>query len=501
MTRPSEHSPRERAGPLRRVVDAIRGALPPWTRHLPAALGIIVLGAVIGQQYWSPNKRVLPLIAAALVAGIAWRLDLVTSIGMLLFLLPYPKSNIFGNTNLALAALIGLMWLVNASLRRAPPPRSSPIDLPLAGLVIVYICSFYNVRSAEAMAEAIPNFELFIGCVLVYYILIANVNTTRALQRIHLFQMFCAFSVFLLGLYELSHPTARIVPGWIDFSNGLKEEISEGIAVKGVRIGSSFRDYELLSEFCVLTMLQAIFLLARARTATQRTLFGSFLGINLFILFATVTRGAIVSLGVGLLVMIWHVRRKLRFVPAVVGLTAGLLLFAGMNFFVGHFTNSGDMFERLSKTQFQGFVPDTRVTVWSGAWNRAWTHPFVGQGPFYASIFGYGKMWPHNIYLYYANIVGFIGLGFFLWILGVFVRLTRPTVDSLRHPDYARAAQIVTRAQLIAFMVNEFKIDYLRNSIYQTVVWAMFSVWTATYLVARQPTPARLEEVPTARAA
>src|SRR5262245_15005702 len=120
MTGSSGKPPRGRAGALLGAWRAIGRGLPPWLRHLPAVLGIMILGAVIGQQYWSPNKRVLPVIAAGLVAGIAWRLDLVTSIGMLLVLLPYPKSNIFGNTNLALAALIGLLWLVNASLRRAP---------------------------------------------------------------------------------------------------------------------------------------------------------------------------------------------------------------------------------------------------------------------------------------------------------------------------------------------------------------------------------------------
>jgi len=100
-------------------------------------------------------------------------------------------------------------------------------------------------------------------------------------------------------------------------------------------------------------------------------------------------------------------------------------------------------------------------------------------------VFGFGQVYPHNIFLYYANIVGFVGLGFFLLILLGLVRMTRPTVDSLRDLDYARAFQIVTRAQLVAFVVNETKIDYLRNPVYTPVVWSMFSVWVATYFVVR----------------
>ena len=128
------------------------------------------------------------------------------------------------------------------------------------------------------------------------------------------------------------------------------------------------------------------------------------------------------------------------------------------------------------------------------------THPWIGQGPAYVAIFGFGFTYPHNVYIYYANIVGFVGLGFFLLILVGLARMTVPTVDSLRHHDYARAFQLVAQAQFVTFVVNETKIDYLRNSSYTPVVWVMISMWVATYMVARsnqaaeahaRPVPAR----------
>ena len=42
---------------------------------------------------------------------------------------------------------------------------------------------------------------------------------------------------------------------------------------------------------------------------------------------------------------------------------------------------------------------------------------------------GYDLTWPHCVYLYYANIVGFIGLGFYLLVLLTFARMTSPRVD------------------------------------------------------------------------
>ena len=35
-------------------------------------------------------------------------------------------------------------------------------------------------------------------------------------------------------------------------------------------------------------------------------------------------------------------------------------------------------------------------------------------------------------------------------------------------------------------MLNELKIDYLRNGIYQFQIWLLFGTWTAAYLVSKE---------------
>jgi O-antigen ligase len=462
-----------------------RGRLPGWTGQIVPAVLVIALGILLGYQYVQPDKRVLAVMAAVVVAGVAWRLDFITSIGLMIFLLPYPKGTVFGTTNIALTLLIAIVWLVNSSVGRAPAPRRSPVDMPLLGLVIVYTCSFYNITEPEAFGIALRNFEIFLASVICFYVIIANVNTSRALEKLHYFQILCALSVFLLGIYELTHVGTTLAGGVISFGGSTGTGAGEDFARRNVRIGSVFGDYELLSEFCVLTILLAIFLWARATNVVRRTLLAGFILLSLFVLFATVTRGAVVSLIVGLLTMVWTTRRRVHFVPLVVGVSTFVALFAGMNYFVSHFTSSGDMFARLSQTHFEGGVPDSRVAAWGPALQRALMHPWIGHGPYYALTPTLGLFWPHNVYLFYASTVGFVGLGFFLLILLGFARITAPTVDSLRHHDYARACQILIQAQFVAFVVNEFKIDYLRNPIYTPVVWAMFSMWVATYFVAR----------------
>ena len=95
-----------------------------------------IFGVLLGIQYWSPNKRVIPVVVAVLMFGVAWRLSMVAAINVLVFLLPYPKGTVFGSTNLAFIMIVFVIWLLRLSLRMSPPPRSSPLNLPILGLLL-----------------------------------------------------------------------------------------------------------------------------------------------------------------------------------------------------------------------------------------------------------------------------------------------------------------------------------------------------------------------------
>jgi hypothetical protein len=342
------------------------------------------------------------------------------------------------------------------------------------------------VRDLNNLDYALRNMWLFLGSVFMYFLITNNVHNERDLRRIHDAQLLSAFLVFLLGLYELNHPGQPFIKGWIGFEHTVGTEFNS----RNVRIGSAFFDYELLSEYAALTLLLGIFRWYRAGSKNERLVMLAFGVLNVFIIFATVTRGAIVSFLLALPVILWTVRRRLRVVPVTVVTTAALALVFGMNTFVAHYTRSGDMFARLAGTKVVGgWMPDSRADAWTNAWARAWVHPLVGQGPFYTRMPGYELTWPHNVYLYYANIVGFIGLAFFLVIMFQFFRMTRPRIDDLARGPYTESFLIIAHAQFALFAINEFKIDYLRNPIYQMVVWVMFSVWTAAYKVSRDPGP------------
>lgn len=450
-------------------------------RGISAAL-VILLGVLLGLQYMAPDKRVLSALAGVIVAGIAWRLEIIAGIGVMIMALPFPKGLSFGTTNVALVLLLGVIYLLRVGQRELPRPRGTPLDMPILGLVVAYCVSFLNVEAVNAPG-AVANFEHFIVALLMFGIVTNSVRTESALRRLHEFQAWALMAFTVIAFWELANPGRALVPGWIDFTATSGEVFNS----RNVRVGGTFYDYELLADFCGLNILFLMFLWLRAENAFKRVLYGGLLATTVFLLFSTVTRGPIFSLAAAAMYTLWHMRRRLRVVPLTIGAgaVAGTLLAA--NFLVANFTKSGNLFDRLSGTEFKGVVPDDRVTAWTGAWNRFLHHPIIGGGPFYAVQQSLDMwFWPHNLYLYVLNIVGVVGFTFFLIMIWKLFQVTTPRVDTPTEGSYAEAYMMLARVQFVFFFVDQSKIEYLRNNTYQYEVWLMFAIWVAGDRIRRE---------------
>lgn len=451
-----------------------------WTDRIARALGVIALGVLLGTQYMSPNMRVLSATAAVIVIGIAWRLDMVSGIGVMILALPYPRGTTFGSTNLALILLLLVIYLLRIAQREAAPPRPTPVDAPLGFFFLAYVVSFYNITNSHDLYYAFQNFTLLVGTLLMFYLVVNSIRTEADLIRLHNFHLVVLLGICLVGTWELNHPGGTLVPNWIVFENTHGDEFNR----HGIRIGVTFYDYELLADFCGLNLIFLTFQLTRARSTYRRAFVGFMMAYVLFIMFCTVTRGPIVSLSVAALYLVFLVRRHLRVVPTTVITTAVLSAFFGMNFAVAHFSRSGDLFSRVAKTEFVGWMPETRVGTWTEAWQRMMMHPILGWGPYYSSQHGLQFwFWPHNLYLYVGNLTGLVGLSFFLWLLATYWKITWPKVDHPGHGTYAQGYLMIANVQLAFFLVDQFKIEYLRNNTYQYQVWLMFAYWVAAYRI------------------
>ena len=461
----------------------------PWSRvprglfgRIAAVLIVLGLGVLLGQQYMTPDKRVIAVTAAVIIAGIAWRLDAVTGLGLLILAIPYPRGTVFGSTNFAFIGLLAILWLLRASHRQAQGVVRTPIDVAIAGLVAAYAISFYNIRDVESLGFALQNTILFVVALVLFYMMASNIRTEADLKRMHLFQAISIATICMLALFELNHTGGVFIPGWIEFRRTVGTEFN----TRNVRVGGPFFDFELLSEFSALSTLLLAFLIVRAESVYRRTLLGALFLLNVFILFATVTRGGIIALSLSLLYILFRVRHRLRIVPLTMIGAAIAALALAMNFYVAHFTRSGDIGARLRETHFVGLVPDDRVMAWKDGWMRFLEHPLIGHGPYYARQTGTHQwFWPHNGYLYIANLVGAIGLGFYVAILVGLMRCSsREASDDLRDVSYARAFLLIGNAQILLFVIDQTKIDYLRNPIYEFEVWILFAMVVSAYRIA-----------------
>ncbi len=442
---------------------------------------LLVVGAaiILGMQYVDPDKRMVQIIVAAIIVGIAWYLDTLSGLCLLVLALPYPRGTSFGSTNVAFILLLLLIWLLRIAQKRVAPPRRTPLDLPIAGLVLAYVVSFNSIAKTAHLQPALLNTTLFIACLALFYMIVNNVHSSAGLERLLNFQAISCASCCLIAVWEMNHPGQWLIPGWIAFEGGQGSDL-----IHRVRVGGPFFDYEELSDYCAISLVMVAFLFLRARSQSRRWIFGGLWLLVLLVQFATVTRGGIIAAGMGFVYLLWLLRRRIHFVKLVTAV--GIVVSAGlaMGYYVANYTRTGDLLSRLGGTKFVGLIPESRVGVWDTAFNRWLQHPLFGMGPHYSLEKGLSFwVWPHNVYLFIANIVGAFGLFFFLLLLWRLWKITLPRVDDVFHPSLATGFLAFGHIMLFVFMVDQFKIDYLRNPIYQFQVWVFFAILAAAHRV------------------
>ncbi len=466
-----------------------------WTGRILTVLLVLGISVVAGGQLLSPNERVIQIVIAGAVVFLAFRATSISALAFSVLLLPFPKATSYGNTNVAFVLLIFLVWIYRVSTKREDPPLRTSLDIPLLGLVMAYCISFYEVEP-QNFAIAWALFLNFLTYVLLLYMAVNIIKTGADLGRIFTMQTISCVIVCLFGVYEQGHPGTVLIPGWISFGD------TAGGHGTGVRVGSTFLDYELFGEYCVLNLFLQMFLWSRATSATRRWVLAAVMLLTFFCLFATVTRGAILAFMAGSAYLIWLSRHRLNFVKLVTVLSLASGLMFGADYIVANFTNADSVLERMMATTLENGVPDSRAPVWKQSIERISQKPIIGHGPYFAPRIGVvAQYWPHNIYLFYAYIVGFVGLAFFLWFQWSLWRATRPRALSLGHGTYAQGATVLARVMLATFLIDQLKIDYLRNARYSFFIWLLFGILWAIGRVARDESArAALQLVPGAAA-
>ena len=469
-----------------------RQGLPAWLRFGLIGGLVLVTSLLLAHEIVSPDVRTVQILFAGVLLVAALRVSSFTSLLFIAIAIPTYKPTTYGGTTLAFVLVLFILWMVRVSLKLERGAQRTPIDPAVAALFFAYLLSLGQLESMANVRSSIFNIFNLMTHIMVCYMVIQLTRTEKQLRTLFGALIVMAALIDLTAVWELMFPGRALIPGWLNLgAEWAGAYARKGFEIKGLRVAGVFFDYELLAEFCAMAMLMMWFLFQRTQVAWKRVGMGALLVLNTFVLFSTVTRGAIVSLGIGSAYLIWHMRRRIRFRTFVIGL---FIVIGGGWFvldFVSHHTHSGNILERFEKTEFKGLVPETRVGVWKQSWERILQKPIFGHGPYYGEkTKGVEQiLFPHNNYLFYWHMLGIIGLAAFIWLLTKLWRATRNHADSLTDPTFSRALLFMLRAMLILFFVDQIKIEFLRNPVYPYWVWMFFGLIVATSRVAAEQSP------------
>ncbi len=405
-----------------------------------------------------------------------------------------PFSLFIGESTVVLIGLVTLVYLARLILHQVDPIARTPVDAGIGALAACYILSFYNIENPAFLFPAIQKVFAVLSSFILFYFTASFIRNEADLRR-----FVQALSITLLlsvaiGAFELFVPGRPLVPGWI-LTNRLDE-----LMTSNVRVGGPYQDYELFGEFMALGTFLALFVAVRARTPNERFYGVSLTLLTVSMILASVTRGAIISFVVGGLYLLWSIRKSLKFRDFVSIALVSVSVFAVLEVALTTFTRSGSIIERMMGTYFVGMVPDSRGG-WARVWERAMLHPWVGAGPYYdlgksEGITGkglYTYLWPHNQYLYYAHTVGLLGRARSSSSrLRLLYLSARSKARGLREASYAKSLMVVLHVMLAAFLLDQYKIDYLRNASYQYFPWMLMGLIAATYrIIKAEESPSR----------
>lgn len=441
----------------------------------------MVLGYVLAGQIIAPNQRIIKASVGLALLTTAFLLPNRFAVAFLLFSIPFPQNTTIGSTTVIFAFIIFSFWLLKMALGYEKPPILTGLEPWLVALVLLYFISFVKVDPGE-MKQAIAGFRTFISAVFIFYLVTNMVRTERDIQFV-LNALILSFSVVAtIALIELW------LPGAADKLAFLKVSTRTVGKASGVRVGSVFGDYEMFAEYCAIFIPILLIRVISEKVFLRQLIWMPLLGVGIMLLIGTATRGAFLSMIIGLTYLVWISWRILdfqKFLPLVVVAAVAFYVFA---ITLDQYTESASLFGRLGKTKLVDGMPDTRARVWEEAWIRIEESPWIGHGPYYFTGVDERNVhsnYPHSLFLFLAHMIGIPGAVLFYGFLFAIIRrgYRAARAFATERNQFAYTVVILSSCMII-FLIDEFKISFLRYDQTQQFTWTMFALVLAASRVA-----------------
>jgi hypothetical protein len=475
-----------------------KGFLSRYFSKFRAFLITVTVGILVGTQIYNPSKRVIEALAGGVLLLILWKNSTFAALMAFLVMYPFPFAISWGTSNEIFIVIIGMVALIRVATGVYKITLDGKIKWPLILMIASYFLSLKNIDPA-LLRVGITNSITFLSAATLMVLIINFIDDETKLRKLMNILMISAAFVMAFTLLEMIFPGKVLVPNWLYTRHKAR------LVMKGIRMGGPFHDFELVAEFFTLNAFLMFFMYIRSKRMLFKAMFGTLLLADLFMMFTTVTRGAIFSLVIGVAYLMFLSRKDLNIVRVSIITGALVLILFVMEAVVARYTTSGSLFERIVATTFEkGVVPTNRVGTWFPAFERGMRHPLFGNGPGWDFRGGLTNFfWPHSLYLFYFNITGAFGLGAFIFLMVRVIKASMSGVKaSLINSSFPEALMKILHVMVVTFMVDQIKIEYLRNTKYTYFIWLMFGLVIATYNIIqkqkaeRESEAARAELVP-----
>jgi len=241
------------------------------------------------------------------------------------------------------------------------------------------------------------------------------------------------------------------------------------------RARGALTSYELSAEMMAIS---AIFSFAQFLThkSFQKVKFGVIGLIFFMVMFMTVTRGAFVSLVIGIIYLL-YIGTNLRLITLGKALWILLIAISIIAMSIALFNPARQLFLRLGDTEFIGYIPKTRYDIWVSCWEQIVKRPLFGYGLHRHTDLQYGGD-PHSLPLHLFHAGGFFALVFFaLFIFYLLFQTRLSIVRSLPNVNKKTLGYILgLKTTLIIFLVDQIKITYFRDENFQHWIWILFGL-------------------------
>ncbi|MCK5285897.1 MAG: O-antigen ligase family protein [Candidatus Pacebacteria bacterium] len=297
----------------------------------------------------------------------------------------------------------------------------------LGGIIsLVGIIFFADLLGENPLKSFWSNYERMEGWITLLHLLGYFLVVTGMLKSQKLWQRF--FNTSLLVSMWISFYGIFQLMGWASASQGTS------------RLDTTFGNASYLAIYAVIHIFIALFLWARQYNwkSPMSHFYGGTILLNIYILYHTATRGAILGffgaiLLISLLVTLFEKENK-KIKKVCIGFLVGTMLFIGGFLLIKdtQFVKGNQVLNRFASISLQETTTKSRFMIWDMAWQGVTERPILGWGQenfnyvfnkyYDPKMYGQEEWFDrtHNVFMDWLIAGGFLGL---LAYLSLFVSL------------------------------------------------------------------------------